>query len=292
VARWLALVEWLAVARWLARRRKRPAPAATSLVELQLQLGDVLDCALFTWAMKNLSVVDNAWLLDPPAVKPGTQMPKLGLTDEEATPINCGVATVICVTEKAAIGMGDAVVVQGLGLLGLYACAIAKARGARLGPAPDHVGQRRVPQLIELRPPGSAPVTLTNFTFANGSGGRIVRSRYPHLDPGGIHLAPICFPLSTGERMGETAPLSGAWRAPRLSAGRQPAGYAAGRKRAACPGFLRTFSCRLWAPDAGPVCGSAFRLSLLRPDSLRDSSFFNEARRMALAEAISYASSL
>ena len=28
--------------------------------------------------------------------------------------------------------MGDAVVVQGLGLLGLYACAIAKARGARL----------------------------------------------------------------------------------------------------------------------------------------------------------------
>jgi cytochrome c len=27
------------------------------------------------------------WILDPPAVKPGTQMPKLGLTDEEATKI-------------------------------------------------------------------------------------------------------------------------------------------------------------------------------------------------------------
>ena len=27
------------------------------------------------------------WLLDPPAVKPGTQMPKLGLTDDEATAI-------------------------------------------------------------------------------------------------------------------------------------------------------------------------------------------------------------
>jgi cytochrome c1 len=27
------------------------------------------------------------WILDPPAVKPGTQMPKLGLTDAEATQI-------------------------------------------------------------------------------------------------------------------------------------------------------------------------------------------------------------
>jgi cytochrome c1 len=27
------------------------------------------------------------WILDPPAVKPGTQMPKLGLTDQEAQQI-------------------------------------------------------------------------------------------------------------------------------------------------------------------------------------------------------------
>jgi cytochrome c len=27
------------------------------------------------------------WILDPPAIKPGTQMPKLGLTDDEATRI-------------------------------------------------------------------------------------------------------------------------------------------------------------------------------------------------------------
>jgi cytochrome c1 len=27
------------------------------------------------------------WILDPPAVKPGTIMPKLGLTDDEATRI-------------------------------------------------------------------------------------------------------------------------------------------------------------------------------------------------------------
>ena len=65
------------------------------------------------------------------------------LSDEEATPINCGVATVVCVTEKAEIGMGDAVVVQGLGLLGLYACALAKSRGARLVVGIDTVAARR-----------------------------------------------------------------------------------------------------------------------------------------------------
>lgn len=65
------------------------------------------------------------------------------LSDEEATPINCGVATVICVIEKAEVRMGDAVVVQGLGLLGLYACAIAKARGARLVVGLDTVAARR-----------------------------------------------------------------------------------------------------------------------------------------------------
>ena len=54
------------------------------------------------------------------------------LTDEEATPVNCGVATIVCVTEKAQIRMGSTVVVQGPGLLGLYASALAKARGARL----------------------------------------------------------------------------------------------------------------------------------------------------------------
>lgn len=65
------------------------------------------------------------------------------LTDEEATPINCGVATMICATERAEIRMGDAVVVQGLGLLGLYGAAIAKARGARRVIGLDTVAARR-----------------------------------------------------------------------------------------------------------------------------------------------------
>ena len=48
----------------------------------------------------------------------------------------------ISVTEAADIRMGDTVVIQGLGLLGLYGCAIAKARGARLVIGLDTVDQR------------------------------------------------------------------------------------------------------------------------------------------------------
>lgn len=65
------------------------------------------------------------------------------LSDEEATPINCGVATMIAVTEAAGIRMGQTVVVQGLGLLGLYGAAIAKARGARAVIGLDTLAERR-----------------------------------------------------------------------------------------------------------------------------------------------------
>ena len=66
-------------------------------------------------------------------ILPGTFILKLppDLSDEEATPLSCGVATMVSVTEAAGIEMGDAVVIQGLGLLGLYGAAMAKARGAR-----------------------------------------------------------------------------------------------------------------------------------------------------------------
>ncbi len=65
------------------------------------------------------------------------------LSDEEAAPINCGVATMVCVTEQAQIGLGETVVIQGLGLLGLYGAALAKGRGARLVIGLDAVSARR-----------------------------------------------------------------------------------------------------------------------------------------------------
>lgn len=77
-------------------------------------------------------------------VVPGTGILKLPdeLSDEEATPINCGVATMVCATEATRIQMGDVVAIQGLGLLGLYGCAMAKTRGARLVIGLDAVADR------------------------------------------------------------------------------------------------------------------------------------------------------
>ncbi len=77
-------------------------------------------------------------------IVPGTWILKLPdeLSDEEATPLNCGVATMVAVTEASAIALGDTVVVQGLGLLGLYGLALAKARGARLAIGLDSVPER------------------------------------------------------------------------------------------------------------------------------------------------------
>lgn len=78
-------------------------------------------------------------------ILPGTGILRLpeNLEDAEAAPLNCGVATMAAVTEAAGIGMGDAVVVQGLGLLGLYGSALAKSRGARIVIGIDPVRARR-----------------------------------------------------------------------------------------------------------------------------------------------------
>jgi putative phosphonate catabolism associated alcohol dehydrogenase len=78
-------------------------------------------------------------------VLPGTGLLRLPeeLGDAEATPLNCGVATMVAVTEAAGISLGETVVVQGLGLLGLYGAALAKARGARCVVGIDPVPARR-----------------------------------------------------------------------------------------------------------------------------------------------------
>lgn len=77
-------------------------------------------------------------------LQPGTGIVILpdALCDEEATPLNCGAATMMAVTEAAAVASDECVVIQGLGLLGLYGCAIAKARGARRVIGLDTVPQR------------------------------------------------------------------------------------------------------------------------------------------------------
>jgi putative phosphonate catabolism associated alcohol dehydrogenase len=65
------------------------------------------------------------------------------LTDEEAAPVNCGVATMAAVTEAAAIEPDDTVVVLGAGLLGLYGVAMARTRTSARVIAIDGVPGRR-----------------------------------------------------------------------------------------------------------------------------------------------------
>ena len=112
-------------------------------------------------------------------VLPGTGILKLApaLIDEEATPLNCGVATMMSVTEAAAIGMGDTVVVQGLGLLGLYGVAIAVTRGARLV-----IGLDAVPARLEAARRFGAGLTLD---VGRESGDEIVRQVREACQPDG-----------------------------------------------------------------------------------------------------------
>ena len=64
------------------------------------------------------------------------------LSDQEATPIMCGVPTMLSVIESVSVGIDDTVVIQGLGLLGLYGIALARAKKAHTVIAIDSVKAR------------------------------------------------------------------------------------------------------------------------------------------------------
>ena len=53
------------------------------------------------------------------------------LPDEAACPVNCATATVAGAMRVGAMRAGETVLVQGAGMLGLTACALARSRGAR-----------------------------------------------------------------------------------------------------------------------------------------------------------------
>ncbi len=75
---------------------------------------------------------------------PGTTVLRLpqSVSDAEAVTVNCAGATMAAVVEAAEVGMGDCVVIQGLGALGLWGVALARAAGARAVIGLDTVEER------------------------------------------------------------------------------------------------------------------------------------------------------
>ena len=65
-------------------------------------------------------------------LKPGTGIFKIPeeLSDEEVVPVNCALATIVNGLETIEIQLGDNVVVQGAGMLGINAAALLRERGA------------------------------------------------------------------------------------------------------------------------------------------------------------------
>lgn len=80
-------------------------------------------------------------------IQPGQWVFKVppDLPDELVAPVNCALAQVVYSLHRGGIWLGDAVVVQGLGGLGLYTVAVARTMGAGL-----IIGIDRRPERLEL----------------------------------------------------------------------------------------------------------------------------------------------
>jgi putative phosphonate catabolism associated alcohol dehydrogenase len=64
------------------------------------------------------------------------------LPDELAAPVNCALSQVVYGLNQIGVWLGDTVVVQGAGGLGIYACAVAKDMGAGRVVAVDSIPER------------------------------------------------------------------------------------------------------------------------------------------------------
>ncbi|MCZ6643578.1 MAG: zinc-binding dehydrogenase, partial [Gammaproteobacteria bacterium] len=64
------------------------------------------------------------------------------VTDTMIVSANCALAQVVMGLDRVDVALGDRVVVQGCGGLGVYACAIAKERGAEMVIAIDGIDER------------------------------------------------------------------------------------------------------------------------------------------------------
>lgn len=118
-----------------------------------------------------------------------------GVSDEAVVPANCALAQVTQGLDRARIRLGDAVVVQGLGGLGIYACALARDLGAGAV-----IGIDGIPARLELARSfgASAVIDITatspeergeavkRLTAGHGADVVLELAGVPHVVPEGI----------------------------------------------------------------------------------------------------------
>ena len=89
---------------------------------------------LFKYGHESCGVVPhlNGGVAEYIYLRKGTGIVKLpnAITDEEAVPINCALATVVNGIETIGLHQGETVLIQGAGVLGLYAVSLLRERGA------------------------------------------------------------------------------------------------------------------------------------------------------------------
>ncbi|RMF91982.1 MAG: zinc-binding alcohol dehydrogenase [Nitrospinota bacterium] len=122
-----------------------------------------------------------------------------GLSDEALTPVNCALSQVIYALHRANLQMGDAVVIQGAGGLGLYAVAAAKERGAGLIISIDGVkgrlelarqcGADHVIDINELKEPQERIARVKELTGYRGGADVVLEVvGYPQVIPEGLDM--------------------------------------------------------------------------------------------------------
>ncbi|MEJ2870443.1 zinc-binding dehydrogenase [Actinomycetospora sp. OC33-EN08] len=103
------------------------------------------------------------------------------VSDASAAGVNCALAQMVMALERGEVGMGDRVVVQGAGGLGLYATALAKERGAEQVVVIDGVAERLemarrmgADEVVDLREYADAKARVARVRDLTDGGGDVV----------------------------------------------------------------------------------------------------------------------
>ncbi len=120
------------------------------------------------------------------------------LSDDVASGVNCALSQVVHGLERAAVSLGETVVIQGAGGLGLYAAAVAKARGAARVIALDAVPERlelarafgadEVVDIAEFPDPAKRVRQVRDLTGGRGADVVVEVAGRPDVIPEGIKV--------------------------------------------------------------------------------------------------------